>query len=156
MFLRYSISIIALFVLFSSCGNTTETNIKQTNNKQTDSTSLVLNEKVDNDFHEFITKFSTDTAFQLSRTKFPLKIGWHEIDRDTVIFRTKSDFEFIDFRTKKFTGPIDQWEQNIVIDNKNKSATIQIRGVDNGIFIDYKFNMVDGAWLFTEIDDSST
>jgi hypothetical protein len=62
----------------------------------------------------------------------------------------------MDFRTKKSTGRYDQWEQKIVIDKSNASATIEIRGIENGIMVDYLFEKVNGAWMLIEIDNSST
>lgn len=154
MFKRDFISIIFFSVLLISCDNNSTVPRELTNDKQIDSSTS--KETVDNDFNDFIVKFSTDSVFQLSRTKFPLKISWHEIEQDTVIYKDKSTFEVIDFRTKKSTGTLDQWEQEIVIDKNNKSATIEIRGIENGIFIDYLFEKINGQWMFIEIDDSST
>jgi hypothetical protein len=148
------ISIIFFSVLLASCGNNDTVTRQQTNDKQ--SSTSESKDTVDNDFNVFIVKFSTDSMFQLSRIKFPLKISWHEIDQDTVMYKNKSDFELIDFRAKKYTGPLDQWQQEIIIDKNNKSATIEIRGIDNGIFIEYVFEKINGTWMFIEIDDSST
>jgi len=62
----------------------------------------------------------------------------------------------MDFRKKKSTGNYDQWEQMIVIDKNNTSATIEIRGIENGIMVDYLFEKVNEVWMLIEIDDSST
>lgn len=145
--------IISCLLLFSCNSNTSDlTNIKS---GQT-SDSLIQNQIAHHDFNSFIEKFSTDTLFQISHTIFPLKITWHEIERDTIFYRGKSDVEFVDFRIKEYKGEVDRWKQNIIIDESNKSAVIEIRGVDNGIHVDYIFKIINDAWMFVEIDDSST
>jgi len=113
---------------------------------------------VDNSFNVFIEKFSSDSVFQLSRTKFPLKVKWYDLDNhnDSIIYIDRSKFEIMDFRKKKSTGHHDQWEQNIQIGKDNASATIEIRGIENGIMVDYLFETINGAWMLIEIDDSST
>jgi len=62
----------------------------------------------------------------------------------------------LDFRQKKSTGRYDQWEQNIVVDKNNTTARIEIRGIDNGIMVDYLFAKIDDAWMLVEVEDSST
>lgn len=145
--------IISCLLLFSCNSNTSDlTNIKS---GQT-SDSLIQNQIDHHDFNSFIEKFNTDTLFQISHTIFPLKITWHEIERDTIFYRGKSDVEFVDFRIKEYNGEVDRWKQNIIIGESNKSAVIEIRGVDNGIHVDYIFKIINDAWMFVEIDDSST
>lgn len=87
-----------------------------------------------------------------------MKVKLYDIDndRDSVIYKETSDFEMMDFRKNKSTGRYDQWEQKIVVDKADTSATIEIRGIDNGIMVDYRFKKINKAWMLTEIDDSST
>ncbi|MNY65999.1 hypothetical protein D3C86_2033600 [compost metagenome] len=62
----------------------------------------------------------------------------------------------MDFRKKTLASHLDQWEQKIVVDKNNTSATIEIRGIENGIRVDYLFKKINGAWMLIEINDSST
>jgi len=62
----------------------------------------------------------------------------------------------MDFGKKKSKGQYDQWEKKIVVDKNNTSATIEVRGIDNGIMVDYLFEKINGTWMLIEIDDSST
>lgn len=157
MLKKYYISRLLIVTLLTACDNNSKSLIRrQSIERQTQ--IIPTKEAVDNNFNDFIDKFSVDSAFQLSRTKFPLKIKWYDLenDRDSLIYRDKSSFEMMDFRTKKSTGRYDQWEQKIVIDKSNASATIEIRGIENGIMVDYLFEKVNGGWMLIEIDDSST
>lgn len=135
------------------------------NNSLTNSTSGQKNETqspskedIDGNFNDFINKFSTDSTFQLSRTKFPLKIKSYDLnnDSDSIIYKDRSKFEMVDFRKKKSTGQYDQWEQKIVIGKNKASATIEIRGIDNGIMVGYLFEKINGMWMLIAIDDRST
>lgn len=113
---------------------------------------------IDADFNSFIITFSTDKSFQLERTKFPLYTKQYDVgnDRDTVIYRDRSQFEMIDFRQNKSNGQYDEWTQEIVLDKGNRKATIQIRGIENGIMVNYDFKKVNGKWMLIGVDDAST
>ena len=128
------------------------------NSKGNQTVAIPTKEAVDNNFNDFIEKFSADSTFQLRRTKFPLKIKWYDLDndRDSIIYKEKTEFEMMDFRKRKSTGQHDQWAQKIVVDKNNTSATIEIRGIENGIMVDYLFEKIHDAWMLIEIDDSST
>lgn len=157
MLIRYFITSILLSILLISCDSTlTNTTNRYSNEPQT--VTIPTKETVDNNFKTFIEKFSSDSVFQLSRTKFPLKIKWYDIinDRDSLIYKNRVDFEMMDFRKKKSTGQYDQWEQKVVADKNNTSVTIEIRGIENGIMIDYLFEKINEAWVLIEIDDRST
>jgi hypothetical protein len=154
MFKRHYITILLFITLLTACDNSSTNSTK----RQSNETQTPTKESIDNNFNDFIDKFSTDSAFQLSRTKFPLKTKWYDIDndRDSIIYKKRSDFEMMDFRMTKSLGRYDQWEQKIVVDKNNTSAKIEIRGIDNGIIVDYLFEKINDAWMLIEIDDSST
>jgi hypothetical protein len=62
----------------------------------------------------------------------------------------------MDFREKQKANEHDEWKQEVVIDKDNVKATIEVRGLDNGIVVDYIFERRKGRWMFIGIDDSST
>lgn len=157
MFKRHYLSIIFLVTMLNACDNSsTNSTSRQSNESQ--NPTIPTKEAIDNNFNDFINKFSTDSIFQVSRIKFPLKIKWYDIDnnRDSIIYKNIESFELMDFRKKKSTGQYDQWEQNIFVDKNNTSATIEIRGIENGIMVDYLFEKIKGVWMLIEIDDRST
>jgi hypothetical protein len=158
MLKRHFITSLLLAILWTSCESSGSANTTSQQSRENQTVSIPTKEPVDNNFNDFIEKFSVDTTFQLSRTKFPLKTKWYDIDndRDSLIYKDQSDFKMMDFRKKKTASPYDQWEQKIVIDKNNTSATIEIRGIENGIMVDYLFEKINGAWILIGIDDSST
>lgn len=79
-----------------------------------------------------------------------------EYDRDTVIYIGRSEFKTVDFRKNRSEGRYDQWTQEIVPDKSGRKATIEIRGIDNGIMVDYRFEKIEGRWLLVGIEDQST
>jgi len=147
---------LLVVTLLSSCINKSRGTAE--NIKHEITVTSPLRDTVDSNFNDFIEKFSTDSAFQLSRTRFPLKIKWYdqENDRDSLIYKDRTDFEMMDFRKKKSDTQYDKWEQKRVVDKNRVTARIEIRGIDNGIIVDYLFDRIKGAWTFVEIDDSST
>jgi hypothetical protein len=157
MFTRNYITNLLFFILFTSCDNSS-TNKTSSHSDKKQTFFIPTKDAVDNNFNDFIEKFSTDSAFQLSRIKFPLKIKWYDIDndRDSLVYKERVDFEMMDFRKKSSIGRYDQWEQKIVVDKKNTSAKIEIRGIENGIMVDYLFEKINEVWMLVEIDDSST
>lgn len=148
-----------LYVLVIACAacNSHSTTTESTQSKPPGPVQPGI-DTVDRDFHLFIEKFSKDSAFQLNRTVFPLQIRQYDIDNggDNIIYEQRSAFEMIDFRKKISDGIHDRWKQNIVWDKNDTRATIEIRGIDNGIKVDYHFEKKDGRWMLVHIDDAST
>jgi len=157
MFKFYYITSLLFVTLLSACDRSSTSS---TSEQSPDNQTSIIPTKgaIDNNFNDFIERYSTDSVFQLSRTKFPLKTIWYDIDndKDSLIYRDRSGFDILDFRKKKSMGNYDQWEQKIVVDKNNASATIEIRGIENGIMVDYIFEKIYGAWMLVEIVDSST
>lgn len=154
MFIHYFTTCLLVVILLTSCNESN--NYKLTGENETAINRE--NEVIDDNFNDFIKKFSSDSIFQLSRISFPLKTKMYDIDneRDTIIFLEKHGFELMDFRKKKSEGKYDQWEQKIVVDKSNTSAKIEIRGIDNGIMVDYLFEKDKDGWMLVGIEDNST
>lgn len=113
---------------------------------------------IDKNFNSFLELFSKDTTFQLSRIVFPFQVKQYDVmnDKDTVFYRKRVGFEIMDFREKQKASEHDEWKQEVVIDKNNLKATIEVRGIDNGIVVDYIFEKRKGRWMFVGIVDSST
>lgn len=155
---RQIISIIIFVVLGSiKCKNN---NTSKNNNYHIDKLehNFPTEEIIDLDFTKFIKKFSNDSTFQINRTRFPLKVKWNiiETDKDSIFYIDRLNYKLINFNIKKSSGKFDKWEQKIKIAKNNIFTTIEVRGIDNGISIDYLFEKINGAWMFVEIYDSST
>lgn len=152
--LFYIISVI-VFLGAQKTANTLNTNYFSQREMSFIQTKLeVRNDEVSNDadFKQFIKKFNTDSVFQISRVKFPLKVTW--LLEDSLLYLDKTDYSTMDFSVKKSSRPSNRWKQTVV--ETNTTAVIQIRGFDNGIYIDYLFEKMKGIWIFTEIVDGST
>ena len=154
---QYLKPIFLSVVFLTSCANNPQNSTKKPSGEKP-TTSIQNKKPLVQSFNHFIEKFSTDANFQKSRTKFPLKVTEYGTtdDGDTIIYKERSEFVMVDFRQKKSTGRYDQWEQNIVVDKNNITARIEIRGIDNGIMVDYLFAKIDEVWMFVEVEDSST
>lgn len=157
MFKRHYVKIILFVSLLTACDSSSKNSTSRQSN-ETQYRTIPTKEAIDNNFNDFINKFSTDSTFQITRTRFPLKTKWYDIDndKDSLFYKDRASFEMMDFRKKKSTGQYDQWEQKIVVAKNNTSATIEIRGIDNGIMVEYLFEKINGAWMLIEMADSST
>lgn len=132
--------ILILILLFTSQDSSIDTSINQNEN-----------------FEEFFQKFSKDSIFQISRTQFPLKITQVDIlDEKTVITLEKSDWVHLDFTDTVGIEPksIDAYEQKAVLNGEE--IHIQLRGIDNGIRIDYVFRRIEKKWILVAWNDFSS
>ena len=119
--------LVVLILLFNSC-------------KENDRIKEDVNtsENIDEDFNIFLEKFNRDSIFQISRINFPLKVI--ERNDDNLLEETEKtielkEYEKIDLSYPKdiLTREFDRYRQNIKL--SDKKATIEIRGIDNGIYI---------------------
>jgi hypothetical protein len=108
------------------------------------------------DFNDFYNEFISDSLFQLERTRFPFVMkSWDINDKLTVDKKEKSDWRFLKFEYKEEYGKreIDAYTQEIKI--YSDSAKLELRGVDNGIYIDFEFYKENGKWLLVSEKDFS-
>ena len=151
---RNFLKLLILTFILIGCGSN---QIKFKVDKPTVDTATKLTPvNLDDDFNVFIQYFSKDSLFQISRIDFPFTIREYDVMNDTEIVRTidKSNFKKLDFTIKKTKSATDNWQQEINI-NKNK-ATIEIRGIENGIMLDIFFEKKFGQWKFVTWVDHST
>ena len=140
--------LVVLILLFNSC-------------KENDRIKEDVNtsENIDEDFNIFLEKFNRDSIFQISRINFPLKVI--ERNDENLLEETEKtielkEYEKIDLSYPKdiLTREFDRYRQNIKL--SDKKATIEIRGVDNGIYINIYFEKEGGKWILTSWTDKST
>ncbi|MCV9927638.1 DUF4348 domain-containing protein [Flavobacterium sp. LS1R49] len=113
---------------------------------------VVIDKKTQEDFNRFFKLFNHDTNFQISRIQFPLKVMINNDDLELVDYAiTKEKYTPINLDKKDEDR---DYKQTLIL-NKDK-AVIQQRGLNNGIFIDYFFEKIQGEWkLVTWIDVST-
>jgi hypothetical protein len=139
-----------LFLL--SCGTKPADSI--TADKKTDSLTISKTEDGE-EFNEFFKKFTTDSLFQMDRTKFPFRVLWTTEDGETVHETAKDDWTHSTFyyEDSYASRQVDAYTQ----ETKHYGDTIklELRGVDNGIFVDYNFVRDKGKWMLVSGKDFS-
>ncbi|MFY0651290.1 MAG: DUF4348 domain-containing protein [Cyclobacteriaceae bacterium] len=108
------------------------------------------------DFQNFIWQFATDSAFQFQRIQFPLAA---EIVNDE--FETESrqiegkDWEMSYlFANKQYRIQVyDNWEARLA---KTNQRLFVYHGIENGIRIEYHFELLGGKWFLIKFADYST
>lgn len=138
-------------MLLTSCVNNPANKVDRNTNENIVSPH---SEIADSTFANFIEKFSNDSEFQLNRIKFPLKIKWYDIvnDEDSIFYIEKNSVGFIDLRDKNN----ERFERRIIMDESHASTIVEIRGIENGLVVDYIFVWNGIGWMLVEINDSST
>lgn len=83
-----NIFILTFFLIFS-CG--TKSTDSATTDKEAD--SLTASKATDGeDFNKFFERFTTDSLFQMERTKFPFRVIWLTEDGETTHETAKDDW----------------------------------------------------------------
>lgn len=110
-------------------------------------------------FNIFVERFSQEQSFQLNRIKFPISIvvpdaqdeGMAPI-KETI---SKYEWEFLDltYDSTYLTRPYDQYYQ--VVRFRNDTAVVEIRGINNGIYADYYFALIDNEWYLVTLYEAS-
>ncbi|MEW7280571.1 hypothetical protein ABW636_18440 [Aquimarina sp. 2201CG1-2-11] len=113
---------------------------------------------VDVEFKTFFRFFNKDSAFQISRIDFPLKImemNGEMSDLEPRIIELK-DYRIIDLTYDKSikNKEYDAYTQQIILNDSK--AKVELRGIDNGIHNDFEFEKIDGKWKMITWTDSST
>lgn len=104
------------------------------------------------DFNEFFKKFNSDPKFQITRVIFPLKYKANNEDFELSDYTmTKEKYKVLHLNNKAD----ERYLKRTLLIKKNK-ATLEERGLDNGIYIDYIFELKDNKWFLKTFDDQST
>lgn len=111
------------------------------------------------EFDYFIHRFSTEESFQFERIKFPISVivpdTGHEgmaPMRDSI---GKYDWEMLDltYDSTYLTRPYDQYYQ--VVRFNNDTAIVELRGINNGIYADYYFSLINKKWYLVTLYEAS-
>ena len=115
-------------------------------------------------FGDFLTQFSTDTAFQLSRVQFPHEqeiIDPHEGGKATIVYEDSTDWNVhinLEYLSKYQDGIELDYAQDTVW-NSNSKVTIQQRGdfsaPNTKWYTDYTFELISNRWFLTSSVDLS-
>lgn len=152
----FFINILTCSIFVAACNQKNTT--LEGNNKKANVQETHIPANVDDDFSVFLSTFSRDSVFQLSRVQFPLMTReW--IDPETGMvkkFIGKSDYITLDFTYPEdaMTKEYDRYTQKINI--KGNKCVVEIRGVDNGIYTDFFFEKLNGKWNLVSWNEQST
>lgn len=135
----------------------TGTEHSEKNNRENDSSKVAVPDA--EEFDQFIQKFSREESFQLKRIQFPIKVIIPDTEHEGMapIEETikKYDWELLDltYDSTYLTRPYDQYYQ--VVRYKNDTAVVEIRGINNGIYADYYFAMINKKWYLVTLYEAS-
>lgn len=109
-------------------------------------------------FYVFLDKFSTEESFQLDRIKFPIIVTVPNMEdqgmapmEDTI---DKYGWERLDltYDSTYTTRRYDKYHQ--IIRFRNDTAVVELRGIDNGIYADYYFRLIDDQWYLVTLNEA--
>lgn len=153
---QFYLYIVAILILFGCKPETKKTEPEKHLEKE--KTQIQIPKNIDDDFKIFLDYFSKDSVFQVSRVNFPLIVT--EIDDENMLeakekIIQKNEYTTINFEYPKdaLTREFDRYTQNYKI--KENKATIEIRGIDNGICSDFFFEKINEKWMLKSWNDSS-
>jgi hypothetical protein len=113
----------------------------------------------DEDFYVFLDKFSIEDIFQLSRIKFPLSAILPDYEDEGRApkkeFIGKHEWETLDlsYDSTFTTRPFDRYYQTVHF--FNDTALVELRGINNGIYGDYYFKIIDGKWYLVMLNEEA-
>ena len=110
------------------------------------------------DFKAFILRFKADSLFQYSRIRFPLvnrTVSDNDEAKDSIIKIDSKHWRHIplEYDPAYATRKIDAYTEKSVI--SGNSARLLYQGVDNGIDIEFIFELKDNNWYLTNWNDLS-
>ena len=107
------------------------------------------------DFYRFLDDFNTKRTFQLDRIIFPITVLTPDANQialaPTEEKIEKMDWELLDL-TYDSTYTIRDYDKYTQTVNFRKyTAHVSLRGIDNGIYADYYFKLIDGEWYLVTL-----
>jgi len=147
-----NISILTI-LLFASCG--TKSSDLRAIDEVMDSLTTLKNYDQE-DFNEFFKKFTSDSLFQVERVKFPWRLRMAIDGREVVEETSKENWthETFYYEESYATRQINAYTQEIRTYG-DTTVRLELRGVDNGIHVDYEFARDKGKWILVSGEDYS-
>ncbi len=107
------------------------------------------------DFNQFLDNFSTDRIFQFQRIVFPITVSAPDANEITLTPTEekieKTGWELLDltYDSSFATRDFDKYVQTVNF--RKDTAHVSLRGIDNGIYADYYFKLIDGEWYLVTL-----
>ncbi len=111
------------------------------------------------EFDQFLQQFSQRESFQLNRIKFPVKAIVPDSEHEGMAPMEEEigryDWEMLDltYDSTFLTRAYDQYYQ--VVRFQNDTAVVEIRGINNGIYADYYFELIENQWYLVSLYEAS-
>ncbi len=116
--------------------------------------NVIIRNVPDFEFIDFLTKFSNDSIFQINHISFPLPKSYLDSEND---YETVN--EVVLQKDWKHIKAVELNDKLLVLSNidlKNKYRNIFYRGVENGIWVKFSFEKINGNWKLIKLENSST
>ncbi|MDD4631073.1 MAG: DUF4348 domain-containing protein [Proteiniphilum sp.] len=155
----------SLFIfLFISCFQGSDEKNKEQGREKTEEEVLMdssndLTASYEEEFDEFIRRFSTDESFQFERIKFPISVVVPDTGHEGMAPMKESvgkyDWEMLDltYDSTYLTRPYDQYYQAVRF--RKDTAVVELRGINNGIYANYYFALIDKKWYLVTLYEAS-
>ncbi len=110
-------------------------------------------------FYAFLEKFNKEENFQLKRIIFPITVTIPDTEHQgmapTQESVTKYEWEPLDltYDSTYVTRDYDKYYQTINF--RNDTAVVELRGINNGIYADYYFKLIDNEWFLVTLNEAS-
>ncbi|GGB84495.1 hypothetical protein GCM10007424_25670 [Flavobacterium suaedae] len=120
--------------------------------------NIISNFFNDKEFEAFFIKFASDSTFQKSRFKFPVKRTQIDNNLNHIIRKDLTIENYMFFNFKENINKANRLFNDIEIEvrKNNDSVHYNITGMESGINTDFIFHQEEGKWLLVEINDKST
>ena len=116
---------------------------------------VVLNDNSKENFDNFIYRFISDSLFQLERINFPLKSSTQtDLDEEDTRLIEKKDWKIVRLFGQEEYRP--QIYDNFTREFRDTDERLFCwEGIENGIYVEYKFQRLSGLWYLIEYNDYS-
>ena len=148
------IIVAAVFVactIVAGCKSTSTTPKKQQPDGKSSATTTAAPTKKTKveDFDKFYDRFHADSAFQMSRIKFPLKGASHDIDNSTAW--TPKNWQIM--RTRVYD--VDQSKYKVKYTKTETTFTQRVWIDGAGFNTECRFELIDGKWFLVYVKDEN-
>jgi hypothetical protein len=118
----------------------------------------LISPNTDEDFFDFLNRFSFDKDFQIKRIKFPLEKNILTDDFASEIKKslTIKEWEYVNLLGEKSSYFTDLQYSFKEENEKLPERIFAFIGIENGINIKYYFKKFDGIWYMIRVDDFSS
>ena len=149
--MRRLLYILVCCVAIAGCKSTSKTQTTPETNGKTSATEAAAPKKSAKaeDFDKFYDRFHTDSAFQLSRVKFPLKGGEVGLEKTTPY--TRQNWQMM--RTRIYD--IDKSQYKVEYNKTETTFTQRVWVEGSGFSTECRFELIGSQWFLVYVKDEN-